>query len=258
MRQKRETCPYQKLSVEQLDTLLQAELEKEMPEEGVVLPILRELEKRENQPTETCIAAARKKQRSRFYWTTGTVAAAILCVVLLFWPQTVGAQSLFDAFVHWTKDVFFFSDPEKEPKTPKTVDFSTDHPGLQQLYDKVTEQGVTIPVVPAWLPEGFTLTEIKQTPVPEGLKIYAMFLGEAATITFTYRVYSDSAVPQYEKKDIEVEVFDVNGAKHYILLNDGKISVAWLNNNIECLITADIEKDAVYEIIRSIYRRNIA
>ena len=39
--------------------------------------------------------------------------------------------------------------------------FETDHPGLQQIYDAVVEMGVTEPVVPMWVPEGYDLVEYK-------------------------------------------------------------------------------------------------
>ena len=260
MTERKRTCLQGKLghlSVEQMDEMLQAELEKEKPEEGVVLPILMELEKRENQqPVEPGVIESRKKRR-RSAFAAGIAAAAVLCIVL-FLPQTVGAESFFDVIARWTKDAFCFADPDKEGNMPQTVGFSTENPDLQRVYDQMTELGATAQVVPMWVPEGFDLVELKVTPMSSGEKLYAKFVKDGRIISLSYRVSADLLAPQYEKKDASVEKFETAGVKHYILINDEMFSVTWVADNTECSMVTDVEREDVYGMIRSIYRRNIS
>ena len=150
MRERIKTCPdnLKGFSTEQLDQLLQAELQRVFPDEEVVLPILSELEQREQnlptQITEDVVAAWRKfeaktkpikrRQSSRAWFVS--VAAAVLLLVVMAVPRTVGAESLFDVLIRWTESVLFVSSPEQEATKPVvSYDFETDHEGLQQLYE---------------------------------------------------------------------------------------------------------------------------
>lgn len=173
------TCPntgWQQMPTEELDKILQAELEKEHPNEEVVLPILHELKEREKdipvKKTPEVLEILEKLSKHntsskqsihKRRWLTGiAAAAAVVCIVVMTMSPTAQAESLFDILVRWTSSVFEFFTPEQDASNPPVeIVFETDNPGLQQLYDKVTELGVTELVVPMWLSEGFVLSEIR-------------------------------------------------------------------------------------------------
>lgn len=93
-----------RMSIAQLDELLQAELRKETPDEEVVLPILEILEAREQKP----------KRKNR--WVISVAAAAALLVLLTaVVPKAVGANSLWDAILQLTDSVMQFFAPGVEP-----------------------------------------------------------------------------------------------------------------------------------------------
>jgi hypothetical protein len=269
------TCPdqeWKQLPTEELDHILQAELEKECPDEEVVLPILRILEDREKdysvEQTPEVLAMlgklsehkiSSKQSKSKRRWITGFAAvAAAACVVIMALPQTVGAESIFDVLFRWTSSVFEFFTPEQDASNPPVdIVFETDHPSLQQLYDQVTQLGVTENVVPMWLPEGFKLIELKATPLSDDSgKINAVFSCDSNNIIIAYRV-PKNVFAKYEKKDAALDVYDYAGVSHFILENMDKVSVTWTVNNVECSIVAEIPKDDVYQIIKSIYRRGL-
>lgn len=259
------------LSTEQLDALLHAELRKEHPDEGVVLPILKTLEEREKDcpvsltPEEAealwekykapIVIHNRRKRR----WVTGiAAAAAVICLVIMTIPRTVGARSVLGALFHWTSSIFEYVDPDQTETRPQTdLAFVTDNPGLQQVYDKMTELGVTEKVVPSWVPEGFELQELKVTPVPGGTKVLALLKSSNKVITLTYRLTTDTAPVQYEKEETAVEVLEIANMTHVIMDNDDNISVAWKASSVVCLLSADIENEEVYRVIKSIYRRDL-
>ena len=271
----RKPCPnqgWEQLSTEELDSILQAELRKEHPDEEVVLPILRLLEEREKdirvEQTPEILAISEKlnehetlskhSDRKR-RWITGiAAAAAVAVIVVMAMPRTVGAESLFDVLVRWTSSIFEFVDPDKDENSSNiNNEFATDHPGLQELYDKVTELGVEADVVPTWLPEGFVLTELKEFPVFGGCKLHARFNNGTKGISITYRITTD-VTAKFEKEETVVEVMDAGGESHFIMENDESLSVTWSVDNVDGSILADVHKEDLYLIIKSIYRSELS
>lgn len=267
------TCPdqeWKQLPTEELDQILQAELEKDHPNEEVVLPILRILEEREKDypvaktPGVLTLLGklsehetSSKQSQNRRGWVAAIAAlAAVVCIVVMALPRTVGAESIFDVLFRWTSSVFEFVHPDKNDSYPDEDGvFATDHPGLQQLYDKVTELGVTESVVPMWLPEGFELLNLKATPIRDDeYKVNAVFKGDGKVISITYRISRDVST-KFEKEETAVEVFDSGDISHFILENGENLVVTWTIDGVECLVNANIEKEDVYTIIKSIYRR---
>ena len=58
-------------------------------------------------------------------------------------------------------------------------------------------------------------------------------------------------------EDVVIEVFDVGGVAHFIVENEGHYSVTWTAEGVECLLNADVAKDELYAIIKSIYRSEL-
>lgn len=263
---------WSEMPTSELDRQLQLELQKEEPEEEVVLGIMRVLQERE----ENCAVEVTKdiqdawnryhektvkpkKTTRKCKWFIRVAAVAVFGFVILAIPQTVGAESLLDVFFRWTESVFEFFAPEDEATNP-TVEqmFQTEHPGLQQVYDQLSEMGVTKPVVPMWLPEGFELIELKVVPLQKKEKVYAFFCSEDCSITLSYRVSADILPSKYEKEVSGVEVYEPLGTCHFIIDNDENLMVTWTVNGVECSIITDIEKEEVYKLIDSIYRMEIS
>lgn len=263
------TCPYQgwqQMPTEELDQILQAELEKEHPNEEVVLPILRELEEREKgipvEKTPEVLEILEKLSKHntsskqsihKRRWLTGiAAAAAVVCIVIISVAPTARAESLFDILVRWTSSIFEFIDPDESYPNADS-DFVTDNPGLQQLYDKVTELGVTEPVVPMWLPEGVVLSKLKEMPMAGGTRVFCKFENSTNDISFTYRISSDISA-KIEKEESGVELFESGEIGHFVTENEDTLSVTWTVDGVECVMNANVPKEDVYTIIKSIYR----
>lgn len=270
------TCPYQgwqKMPTQELDTILQAELKKEHPDEEVVLPILREIEEREKDlPVEKTPevleileklnkheTSSNKQSIHKRRWLAGiAAAAAAVCIIVMAIPRTVGAESLFDVLFRWTSSIFEFVDPNNNGKYPDVDNtFATDNPGLQELYDKVTALGVTKAVVPMWLPEGFVLSGLQEMAVAGGSRVLAKFENGKCAILFTYRISSDIS-PKVEKEETGIEIFDSGEVSHFIVENTDSLSVTWTLDGVECVISTDVSKADIYTIIKSIYRSELS
>ena len=262
---------WEQLPTQELDQILQAELEREHPNEEVVLPILRTLEEREKdypvEKTPEILSllgksneheTPSKHSHNRRGWIAGIAAlAAVVCIVVMALPRTVGAESVFDVLFRWTGSIFEFLDPDKtNPNVDDT--FRTDHPGLQQLYDKVTELGVTEPVVPMWLPEGFELIDLKTTSIRDGgYKVNAAFKNNDKFVSISYRISTD-VMTKFEKEDTGMEMYDCAGISHVIAQNGENLSVTWTIDGVECSMNTDVSKAEAYTIIKSIYRSELS
>jgi len=218
MREKK-TCLHEEwgqMSTSQLDDILQAELQKEHPDENTVLPILEILEDREGRDTTAPTEAARaawekfkkntakpKQRRSPIKWITSIAAVVVIvCAVLLAVPLEAEADTLLDRLMYLTDRVLQFFDPDSDPgDLQREYIFETDNPGLQQLYDKMLELGVTEPVVPMWLPDGYALVELRVTPMRDFTKVYANLANREDSIMMQYKLVTAATTTQYEVKD---------------------------------------------------------
>lgn len=249
----------------ELDAMLRAELEKEPPDEHAVRLILKVLREREaDYPAETneqIDKAWKEYEEKTTRWESrgGTAflkAATILivCGLLLFTlPQEASAGSFFDRITAWTESIFELFSPSDSGKVQKEYVFRTDHPGLQELYDTVTELGVTVPVVPMWLDEGYELADCKVIVTPVATRVTATFLCGDKTATFELNIFSQNIAREYHKNEPDAELFESNGIIHNLFRNEELWTVVWARDNIECFIAITCQEDILYQILDSIY-----
>ena len=249
----------------QLDDMLRSELEKELPDGNkvrLILKILREREADYPVLTNEKIDAAWERYRQKtapkpsLLWTPFFRAAAvlILCGLLLFaLPQEASADNFFDRIAVWTESVFELFSFRSSGERAAAYQFQTDHPGLQQLYDAVAEQGVTVPVVPMWLDAEYELEYCKVLTTPVTTKIQALFTGTNEYAVFEINIYADNIPREFHKDQAEAEQHESNGIIHYILQNDKLWTIIWTRENIECFVTIDCPEEDLYRMIDSIY-----
>jgi hypothetical protein len=183
--------------------------------------------------------------------------AAAICVLVAVVPGKAGADDLMSVLFRVTQSVLQFFSPEDRPDDLQAYVFETDNPDLQRLHDEVTQLGVTDPVVPMWLPEGSTMTELKVTPVDDITKVYAEFHNGEKMTVISYKISPLITTTQYERRDT-TNSFEAAGIGHTIVENSVSCTAAWTREGIECQIVVDSDREELQKIIRSIYRRNTA
>lgn len=261
------------ISTPQLDAMLHKELDSEDPDSRNVRLILKVLHDREKEaatppgPEAEAAWAAylmATGSRKREAPGVGTIllrvasVAVILAVLLMFLPQESSAKNIFEWLFQWTDSILELMDGDGSGGGDNEYRFTTDHPGLQQVYDTVTELGITQPVVPMWLPEGFELTECKVMQTPAKTTVAATFMHGSDEICFRINAYTDSVSSSYHKnKDVSKEI-EIHGITHALTKNNDKWTVVWVQENIECSIFADCQEDALLAILKSIYTMEVA
>lgn len=258
----------EQMETQQLDDLLLEELRKETPN-GELIRLISSILKERDKKIVPEIDANIQQAWERYQNKTQTVhkkprhmnslllkAASLILVLLtlmVLMPQEAKAMNFFERFIAWTEDVFSLISPAEAKEQKEEYVFRTDNPGLQEVYDKVTELGVTVPVVPMWLPEGYELVEIKIQSTPTNTFLSAKFSKETSKIIYQINLYSDNVTRKFYKDEANIRTEEKNGIKHTIMDNDNLLVVVWTVEKIECTIVLDCPEDILNRILESIY-----
>lgn len=258
------------LPQDELRRILVAELNKAPPEidDNFVRLLLAELQNRGDDPElidNKAVEAAcekfrtdtKKAQKLQKCWYQNwivTVASVVLVLGILFFtlPASAQADDLPKVLGWWSDSVFQFIRPGKKPNIEEYV-YETDYPGLQQVYDVVTELGITEPIVPRWIPDGLELTELKANRVVDHYEIFARFASSEQHILILITLHAGEIVFQQEKDENLVEIWNFAGCEHYAMSNIDEEVVTWITNGMECTITTNCLEEDVYKIVKSIY-----
>jgi hypothetical protein len=141
----------------------------------------------------------------------------------------------------------------RESITDLNYTFTTDNPGLQQVYDAVVELGITEPVVPMWLPEKYHVIELDRKETPMSKYIWATFSDDKSLIVYKLNIYQGEPAHQYYKDDTHYEKYEQNGIVYYITQNNGWWTAVWTKENIECVLSLDCQEETLRRILRSIH-----
>ena len=257
----------EQMSTEQLDDMLLHELEKESVDESAVRLIMEVLQQRDQDisvPVTSQVATAWEKyqtnapvqRRSKFSfksWPVRSAAAiAVVIALALTVPQNAEAEGFWDRVSRWTDSIFEFFTPDNETVDEEYV-FKTDNPGLQQVYDTVTALGVTDPVVPMWLPEGYELVERKLSEFPSKTVIYASFNNEEKSIILDIAIRNTESSRQYSKDEDDIKTREIADIDHMILHNEEWWTATWTRDRLECAIYMDCQEETLYKVLKSIY-----
>ena len=204
--------------------------------------------------TEEIWKASRRSRRIRGWAMRVAAAAAVLVLLLVpMVPQQAGAESLWEALVRWTTEIVEFFGPRDNDHRIVTYEFKTDNPGLQQVYDAVVELGVTDPVVPMWLPEGYELSELEIVQHPASTKVHSRFENGDSAVVYNVDFYSSDVARKYQKDEHVIDRYEYGGVTHQLLQNYDLTTVVWLRENIECSLLVDCQEDTLYRVLKSIY-----
>lgn len=262
---------FEKMTTQKLDELLNSELESETPDGNTVRLILSILWEREkDMPVEITPgaekawakykkniakldAASERKVRFRRWSLRAASVAAVLCLLIFAVPQRAGAESFFEKLARLTDSIVEFFSPGMANDNIKEYVFETDNPGLQQVYDTVVELGITEPVVPMWLPDGYELVECKVVETPNRVGINANFRNEENAFVFRIDLHVENVSHEYHWSGEIINGYECSGVQHTVMRNNNRWIVTWFLEKIECSITLDCQEDTLYKILDSIY-----
>lgn len=262
----------EQMETQQLDDMLLKELRQETPNGDLIRMIGSVLKERDKdtvpdidanirQAWERYQRKSRPVHKKRSCLNSLFVKAASLLLVLValqvFVPQKAEAMNFFERFISWTEDVFSLINPAEAGEEKGVYVFRTDNPGLREVYDKVVELGVTVPVVPSWIPEGYELVECKVTEMPISNYLSARFACGSADFVYQLEIYTDNVTYDFCKDGTEIRVEEKNGIEYSILQNSDVLVAVWTRDNVQCCIAIDCQEDTLLRILDSIYTMEV-
>lgn len=257
------------MSSEQLSQLIQEETAKESPNDDLVLMALDILEDREKENpvqlgTKGTVAwkkyqlkvHSRQRKRILIWKPIMQVASVLVAITLLFalLPTQANAETWWERLARWSDDFFSFFNPNESEMTEDVYIFQTDNEGLQQVYDKVVELGITEPVVPMWLPDGYELKELKSFADMNQKVIVTSFSNGFNEFVFQISLHDMEVSYEYYKDETRVREIEEYGFVFYVFQNNERNTITWTNDKVECAFSIECQEDVLYEIIESIYR----
>ena len=258
----------EQMPTRQLDALLQEKLREQPVEENSVRTILSVLKEREaaypivdtaqieaawehyQQQTKCDVP---KKVHKRFGVLKAAAVLAVACVLFFAVPQMAKAEKLMDRLARWTDSIFAFINSDGETVSSVEYEFKTENPGLQEVYDIVTDLEVTDPVVPMWLLDYTELKEVKIVESREKTYVTATLLDRSSDAVLKIEQNNENAINSYQKDATNVTICEICCVTHIIMKNNDRWVVVWNTNQAECMLTIDCQEDELYEILRSIY-----
>ena len=253
------------LDTHQLNLLLQREAEKPVSQidEALVRSAWITLEQREAEPlpVDPMVEAACAKYRAGCpksfggkarMWLHLCVIAAALCLILTAIPRASGESLLVEFFQKVRADVVAFFHPNDKDNR-HIPDGMIEHPALEELRQTVENCGISVPVVPTWIPEEYELIELKTEKFPSKTKVSACFMTNNKEILIYYEFYEISVTHEFYKDDMEYRKFEAAGTEHHIYTNNEKQFALWDRENVQCSIVVDCQEENLTKILDSIY-----
>lgn len=198
------------------------------------------------------VPVARKRSNSG-HWKRGLVAAvAAICILVIGNSITASALNfdLFAIIAKWTQETFHFGYAGQAEETNSP---SPDHVypcvSLQESLDK---RGIKIALVPTWIPDGYTESDVKILDTPAQRIFQAKYEFGESSIRIKIADYLNDHPAQIEQSDSLIEIYNTNNIDYYIFENQDQIKAVWINETFECYIIGPISLSEIKEIIDSI------
>lgn len=188
-------------------------------------------------------------RRIRSFFKVGLVAAVV--IVLFIGTGIVASAMGFDfwgAMSDWTADRFGFL-------VGDSLYERTEHDDpYSRLREELRANGVTVEVVPEYMPSGFSLSSVNTSNSTRGLGIFCTLTHNDEEIILNYLLIEENSNRVFTKDDVAPEVYIACGIEHSIFTNEEKYIAVWMNQNIQCEIQGVEDKEELLKMIDSIYK----
>ncbi len=130
---------------------------------------------------------------------------------------------------------------------------ATEVSGESPIREALAELGITEPVYPAKLPEGFVITESHISEDP--LLLVEQYARGKGRLSITVTSIKGVKSSIYQKSGTPVREYHSGKSEHYIFENDETITAVWYTKNYATVISANLPFEEVKRIIDSLYEQ---
>lgn len=184
------------------------------------------------------------RKRHKKLIRVGLIAAVL---VVLLAAVTVAATAMGYNLWGWLpvwndEDIRFVAETPLE--TPNEEDLQTVPMVLASL-------GITEPLYPSWLPEGFKQTDMLITEKP--LFLHETYKNNDQELTITISPTTGFENTIYQKTENEPYEYPAGGVVHYIFDNNNEVTAVWCTESYTTVIVGKISLDEMKTVIDSVY-----
>lgn len=196
------------------------------------------------------LKAVGKSAKKTTYWLRRiTVAAAILVVILCtsLTAKALGVD-IWNVVASWANETFHFAREGQVDMSEPSPEDAIAYGSLQEI---LSANGRDFKLIPAWIPDGYELVEIKTDETPMQETYIAIYSNADKIFKINVKSYLNADPEKIEISDNLQEIYEVGGTEYYIFKDNKQYRVTWISNNFECYLTGELTKDEVLKIIES-------
>ena len=180
--------------------------------------------------------------------------ATIAALLILVFGSSITAQAfgfnLFDIIAKWTQETFHFG------YFGQTDDTGAPNPDISLQYSgliaTLNENNIPTDMVPTWLPDGYSESDVRVTETPKQRYVTAKYDKGENSIRIRFADYLEDYPQQIEQSDELLEIYARNGIDFYIFKNYEQLRAVWIYENYEYFIMGPLTLEEVKGIIDSI------
>ena len=172
--------------------------------------------------------------------------AAVIALILAVGTVTAYGRryDLAGYVAKWSRDTFRFVNAEKT-----SVPF-------YNMSAALSVDGITEPLVPRWLPEGYGEDNARREVGPLYVKyVSRCYIGEntvSMTVSHYNSEYHGNRVYETDPT-VPPEVYEAGGVEHHLMMNGGYWRALWRVGDLECSILGKVSLKEMKRIVDSIY-----
>ena len=195
----------------------------------------------------------RKKNTNMPNWIKRMVAVA--AIIILIFSGSITAKAfgfdLWEIIVKWTQENFHFGytqNGESTENQPQSGD-NLAYAGLQAALD---EFDIRSEVVPTWIPDGYVETDVRTFDTPKQRQFSAKYENGNNIIKIWVADYLEAYPSQIEQSESTVEIYESNGIKYHLIVDNDQLRAAWIIDSLECYISGPLSVEEMKQVIDSI------
>lgn len=198
------------------------------------------------------LKASQPKRAGHRFLRVVAIAAAVICLCAV--AANAFEINIFKMFAQWTQEIFQFHTEEVSLQGAAYTS-GTMLDQSQTLEAALAEAGISQPVSPKWIPEGFNFSGLKSYPDITDPLYTALYENETTdgTIIVSVSVHQKPQSTVREKDGNRVTVYVANKIEHYMMKNNDSLTATWFADHLECSIMGEISEMEMETMINSIY-----
>lgn len=202
-------------------------------------------------------AVARPAGLRRFRHFPRTLIAAAVVAVLFGLGSMAGSSRLWESVVHLTQGTLQIVPPGASQPGQTSAQPPLEELEFTSLQEALDAYGITEPLAPKWLPEGFEGQGVIINVDLDFIRIAEIYVLGEREVKITIRRYnSEEALDglSFEKQNgQEDQKFIAGGVVHSIAQNNAAYTASWTNGLNMVSIMGDVTEEELEQMIDSIY-----